>query len=268
MASTPTEPPAGALDRGLAILSYLARHREASAGEVADALGLSVSTTYRLAERLRQQQWLAQDGRPGDLRLGPAAAQLAAAAVGSSRLRDVAVPALRELLAATRETVSLAVPSKLSMVFVERERGPHSVGVSAELGASRPLHCTSVGRAYLAALPDDQMHRLLDELAMSADSPVTVDELPDLRRIITETRERGWSQDMREFDPSSCCCGAVIRDHTGAPIAAISVAGLADRMQAELDEMGPRVRATADLISSRLGYLPREPVPARGDRDG
>jgi DNA-binding IclR family transcriptional regulator len=255
-AATPVlGPGSGTLDRGLAILSHLARVRSCTTPELADALGLSRSTTYRLVERLRDGGWLA--GEPsGHLRLGPAAARLASAAVASTNLKDAAVPALHELLSATQETVSLAVPNELSMVFVHRERGPRPVGVSAELGTSRPLHCTSVGRAYLAALPAEQYESVLDALVRSPLDPVDETNIGSLREEIERTRHRGWSEDRREFDPSSCCCGAAIFDHTGQPVAAISVAGVAERMDGLLPHIGPLVQKTAASISASLGYVP------------
>ncbi|WP_368680687.1 IclR family transcriptional regulator (plasmid) [Rhodococcus opacus] len=247
-------PGAGALDRGLAILTYLTRVRTCTTPELADALGLSRSTTYRLVERLRDSGWLVDDSS-GHLRLGPAAASLASAAIASTNLKDAAVPALHELLTLTQETVSLAVPNELSMVFVHRERGPRPVGVSAELGTSRPLHCTSVGRAYLAALPAEQRDNVIDALIRSPQSPVDETNVASLREELERTRQRGWSQDAREFDPSSCCCGAAIFDHTGQPIAAISVAGVAERMEGVLADIGPLVRKTAASISATLGYV-------------
>lgn len=44
------------------------------------------------------------------------------------------------------------------MVLILRERGPRPVGVSAELG-SRPLHSTSVGRAYLVLRSSKVVHK-------------------------------------------------------------------------------------------------------------
>lgn len=246
---------AGALDRGLAILTYVARTKTATAIDIAEALNLSRSTTYRLVERLREQGWLTSDVPGGRLRLGAAAARLASAAIASTNLKDVAIPVLQDLLVATQETVSLAVPNNLAMVFVHRQRGPRPVGVSAELGTSRPLHCTSVGRAYLAALPADQQRAVYDELVASPLSPIAEADLPRLKAEIDTTATRGWSQDAREFDESSCCCGAPIFDHTGAVIAAISVAGVAERMEHSLDTVGPLVRKAADAISAQLGYV-------------
>lgn len=253
--STPLASNAGALDRGLAILTYLTHAKTCTASELADALDLSRSTTYRLVERLREQSWLALDPMSGRLQLGPAAARLASAAIASTNLKDVAIPVLRQLLIDTQETVSLAVPNSLSMVFVHRERGPRPVGVSAELGTSRPLHCTSVGRAYLAALPGEQRKQVFDELVASPQSPIDEVSVGRLAAVVEETDIRGWSKDIREFDESSCCCGAAIFDHTGAVIAAISVAGVAERMEKSIDAIGPQVRQAAADISAALGYV-------------
>ncbi|MFI5953988.1 IclR family transcriptional regulator [Cryptosporangium sp. NPDC051539] len=242
----------GALDRGLGILQLVARHRRLPVAAIADALGLSRATAYRLVERLRDEGWLISEGHGGPVRLGPAAAQLAAAAIESVNLRDVAIPVLRELVAETGETANLAVPNGTEMVFVAREQPLRTVSVAAHPGSTRPFHNTSLGRAYLMALRPAQ----LDELRVAADLAVT----PELAAKLEEMRERGWSEDRREFDPSSCCCGAPIRDHTGEPVAALSVAGVAERMDPRIDEVGPRVRDAAARISASLGFLP--PVPS------
>ncbi|GGL10844.1 IclR family transcriptional regulator [Nocardia jinanensis] len=247
---------AGALDRGLAILDYIALRGPSSTVDMGEALGLSRSTTYRLVDRLRESGWLAQDGPSGHWRLGRAAARLASAAVVGIELRDIAGPALRRLRNETQETVSLAVLNGISMVFIHRERGPRPVAVSDALGASRPLHSTSVGRAFLAGLPEVERTKLLDQLVLSPASPIDAISRGRLEAEIAATIERGWSRDLREFDESSCCCGAAIFDHTGLPVAAISVAGVAERMEKVIGEVGPLVVATARELSAELGYVP------------
>lgn len=248
MTEAPARPATGALDRGLGILRLVAQHRRLPVAAIADELGLSRATAYRLVERLRDEGWLISEGHGGPVRLGPTAAQLAAAAIESVNLRDVAIPVLRELVAATGETANLAVPNGTEMVFLAREQPLRTVSVAAHPGSSRPFANTSLGRAYLMALPENR----LDDLMARPESRLD----PDLREKLAFMRERGWSEDRREFDPSSCCCGAPIRDHTGQPIGALSVAGVAERMDPVLDEVGPLVRDAAARISASLGYLP------------
>ncbi|MFF7650914.1 IclR family transcriptional regulator [Streptomyces sp. NPDC007983] len=250
-------PGSGALDRGLAMLAHLAVVRTCSTQDLAAALGLSRSTAYRLVDRLVEGGWLAVEQGSGLLRLGPSATRLASAAVSSTDLTATAMPIVSRLMRETRETAGLAVPNGVHMVFVHRERGPRPVAVTSELGAGRPLHCTSLGRAYLAALPQEALEEKLAELVASVDSPVDEGSVGTLRKVLQETRERGWSEDRREFDESSCCCGAAVYDHTGLPVAAISVAGVAERMERVLPEVGPLVAEAAAEISAGLGHVRR-----------
>ncbi|MGW3012335.1 IclR family transcriptional regulator [Streptomyces sp. NPDC001219] len=256
---SPGERAAGALDRGLAILTHVAGHRGVSTPELAQALGLTRSTAYRLVDRLEEQGWLTHAPAAGQWQLGPTAVRLASAAVASTTLRDTAAPALRKLADLTQETVSLGVPNGLTMVFVHRERGTRPSVVTAEPGGSRPLHSSSLGRAYLAALPRQKLEDTLIELVRDPASPVSAATVSEVHAEIERTRERGWSQDLRDFDESSCCCGAAVYDHTGMPVACISVAGVADRMEPLVPAYGPVVAEVCRELSSSLGYLPPGP---------
>ena len=151
--------------------------------------------------------------------------------------------------------MSLAVPNGLAMVFIHRERGPRPAAMTAELGAARPMHNTSLGRAHLAALPAAKLEEVLVELVRSPDSPITAATVSALHTEVTRTQERGWAEDRREFDPSSCCCGAAVYDHTGLPVAGISVAGAAERIEPLLAEYGPLVAKSCAELSADLGYV-------------
>lgn len=249
----------GALDRGLTILTHLSDTREASTSELATAAGISRSAAYRIVEKLAQHEFLhaAPDGR---WRLGPAAARLAMAAVQSTDVADVAPELLRVLVQQTRETVSLGVLSGDEMVFVYRERGPQAVTVNAELGARRPLHATSVGKAYLSGLSHAERADLMRRHEFTVFTESTVSGLDELERDLAESVSRGWTEEHGEFDANCACVGAPIFDHTGRVTAAISVAGLRARVEPSMNRLGPLVVATADAISRRLGY---NPVPVK-----
>jgi len=257
--SRETGRPTGALDRGLAILDYLATSREATVPGIAEATGLTRSTTYRLVDRLHRAGYLSSEEGNGVWRLGSSAARLAMAAVQSTDVIHAAPELVRLLVQQTRETVGLGVYSNGEMVFVYREKGPQAVIVNAEPGARRPLHCTSVGKAYLAALPPEEGRAMLRSLELTGYTPNTVTSRTELARQIDETRRRGWSEDYQEFEPSSICCGAAVYDHTKRPVGAISIAGLAERVRPQLDRFGPIAASTAEVISRKLGYFPRHP---------
>lgn len=247
---------ASALDRSLSILDYLATTRGATTGEIAAAVRVSRSTTYRLVERLRQRGYVDDIGHTGVWHLGPAAARLALAAVQSSDVAQIAPEYLRMLVQQTRESVNLGVPRGTEMVFIYRDKGPQTVAVHGDVGARRPMHCTSVGKAYLAALPKEERDQILSKMVYHAFTPKTITSRKELEEEIQRTIDRGWSEDRGEIDPSSTCCGAAIRDNMGRPVAAISVAGVTDRISPELSRIGAVVASTAEAISRRLGYDP------------
>lgn len=255
MSAEAVEPRKGSLDRGLAILEHLATVREASILELAGSAGISRSAAYRVMDRLREADFVVSaDG--GRWRLGPAAARMALAAVQSTDVLQVAPEMLRLLVQQTRETVGLAVLSGEEMVFVYRERGPQRVGVNAELGARLPLHCSATGKAYLAAVEPGERRNLLRSIPLTAYTDRTITSRGTLEGELERTRNRGWAVDVMEFDETTASCAAAIHDHSGRPVAAISVAGPVTRMTGVLDRVGSIVATTAEALSRKLGHTP------------
>ncbi len=247
----------GTLERGLAILQHFRSSPEATIAEVAEALGLSRSTTYRIAERLRELGFLEASAATGRWRLGRETVQLGVAALQSTDIMRVAPDLLQSLLEEAREAVNLAVFDSDAMVLLYREQGPQSVTISSRLGSRRPMHASSLGKAYLAAMQDAERHVLLQHLSFQRFTAQTIIEPASVEREIAEIRTRGYATDIREFEQTLACCAAAVFDHRAVPVAAISVSGPAERVLVKLDRIGAQVAATARHISERLGYIPR-----------
>jgi DNA-binding IclR family transcriptional regulator len=260
------EGPKGALDRALEILEVLTMRGKATTSELVEAVGVSRSAVYRLVERLETAEYLTL--AEGQWRLGPAAARMAMAALHNMDVHAIAPPILRDLAHRTGETVSLGVHSGDEIVFVFREIGHQAVHVRSELGARRPLHATSVGKAYLAGLAPEHREQTIARLPMQAFTKATVCDRDRLREAVTEARRRGWAEEHGEFDAGSTCFGAPVLDQSGAVVAAISIAGPTDRMDAARDPFGPLVAETAAALSRRLGYSDRTPPQAARAHQG
>jgi DNA-binding IclR family transcriptional regulator len=250
----------GTLERGLAILQFFKKTPEASVIEVAAALNLSRSTTYRIAERLRELGFLEISVTSSRWRLGRETAQLGVAALQSTDIMQVAPPVLMRLLEQTREAVNLAVFDSDSMVLVYREQGPQSVTISSRLGSRRPMHASSLGKAFMAALKPEDRHALIKRLDMKRFTPSTIVDRSALERELTRIQKRHFAADRREFEQTLACCAAAVFDHRVVPVAAISVSGPADRMLSNMDRVGGEVAAAARAISERLGFIDRAPV--------
>jgi IclR family transcriptional regulator, acetate operon repressor len=244
----------GTLERGLQVLRFFASAGEATPAEAATATGLSRSATYRIADRLREWGFLELNPATEALRLGPEATRLGMAALSSLDVTRIAPPYLRRLADQSQETVNLAVLDDDAVVYIHKEEGPLAVRMSAQLGSRRPLHCTALGKAYLAAMPPDELRARLARLELTRFTPNTITDPAALRAELRRIGERGWSVDDEEVEPGVCCLGAAVRDHRPMPVAAISVAGPADRVRAKADRVGGLVAATSAAISRRLGH--------------
>jgi IclR family transcriptional regulator, acetate operon repressor len=251
----PAEAAVGTLERGLAILQFFKRVPEASVAEVAAAIDLSRSTTYRIAERLRELGFLEVSASTARWRLGRETVQLGVAALQSTDIMRVAPAILLGLLEGTREAVNLAVFDTDSMVLIYREQGPQSVTISSRLGSRRPMHASSLGKAYLAALRPTERHAIIERLELTRFTPETIVDKAAFERSLGAIQQRGFADDRREFEQTLACCAAAVFDHRAVPVAAISVSGPADRILAKFDRIGAEVTAAARAISERLGYL-------------
>jgi IclR family acetate operon transcriptional repressor len=87
---------------------------------------------------------------------------------------------------------------------------------------------------------------------LTARSPLTADVL---RPELVVTRDRGWALDDVEVEEGVSCIGAPILDVRGRPVAAISIAGPAERMPGKRPTVVPLLLQTAKAISNRLGYV-------------
>jgi IclR family transcriptional regulator, acetate operon repressor len=244
----------GTLERGLLLLQFFAATGEATPAEAAKATGLSRSATYRIAERLRGWGFLELNPATEALRLGSEAVRLGMAALASLEVTRVAPSHLRELADRTEETVNLAVLDGDAVVYIHKEEGPLAVKMSAQLGSRRPLHCTALGKAYLAALAPEALGALLARLELTRFTANTITDAAALAAELDRVRRRGYAIDEEEVEEGVFCLGAPVRDHRRLPVAAISVAGPAYRVRAKADRIGVLVAETSAAISRRLGH--------------
>jgi IclR family transcriptional regulator, acetate operon repressor len=247
--------PSGTLERGLSVLEYFARVGEAAASDAVTTLGISRSATYRILDTLQRRGYLEINPASEKLRLGMRTAELGMAAVSGIDAVRLAPPYLHGLVEKTLETVFLAVMDNSTMVYVYREEGPQAVKMSSRIGSRRPLHCTALGKAYMSALSDGARRTLISELDLRRFTANTITDAAALEAEVLATRERGYGVDRVEVEEGVACFGAPVRDHRGLPVAAISVAGPAERILPREGEVGPLVAETALEISRRLGYV-------------
>ena len=140
------------IDRAAELLAAIAAAPGAEAAPaLADRCGLNRSTAWRILATLEHHGLVERDPDSNRYRLGFAVLRLAAAA-GHEPLVRLAHPVLLELAEATGETANLAVARRLELVYADQVQARH-VMAPDWMGHAVPLHATSTGKAFLAALP-------------------------------------------------------------------------------------------------------------------
>jgi len=184
----------GVLDKAMAVIAAVERQPIALAGLVS-ATGLARPTVYRLAVALEAHGLLRRD-EEGRFVLGARVIALGRAAADALPLRELALPALRELRDNTQESVQLYVRDGDFRICVASLQSPHGLRTIVDEGAALPLRAGSGGAV------------LLERAAVL---------------------ERGWAESVGEREAGVASVSAPVRGH-GLVIAAVSVSGPIERL--------------------------------------
>jgi IclR family pca regulon transcriptional regulator len=248
------------LERGLAILGcFTAEHPVLGIAEIAEALGMSRSTTHRYVTTLLALGYLEQ-GRSRKYRLGLRVTDLGMSALNSTGLREHVHPFLEELRQRTGYTTGLAVLDGTEILYVDRARSWRREGreVDAGLhpGSRLPAYCTAMGKVLLAHLPERIQRELITQLALERQGPNTIMSKSALREELQQIREDGFAVNDQELKPELHAIAAPVRDESREVVAAVGLAAPTGTISLpELaGALGPHLVSTASRISARLGY--------------
>jgi DNA-binding IclR family transcriptional regulator len=234
----------GTLDRIVDILNAV----EAGANTYTDitrATGLSRPTAHRLIRALEQHGFLLQAGGAG-YALGPRLLSLASSAMRELPLRDLAHPWLERLARATGESAQLYVREDDVRICIDAVESDNELRTIVAVGATLPLTKGSAGKVFLAWGAERDRRRVLATLPAK--------EAARLERTLGTTARRGWADSTGEREPGVASVSAPVFDAAGAPVAAVSVSGPADRIGARrARQYGPAVTAAARGIEAALG---------------
>ncbi len=232
------------LSRGLEALDLMASRAEPMRlTDLAEALGVDKSNATHVLKTLVAAGYAVQN----DNRRYTASAKVAGAAPTELTLEEIVSvkeawrPTLAKLVTATGECAHLAVLVGKRVWYVDKVDSPLPLKVDHPIGALSPLHCTALGKAFLAfgcaQLPAD----------LQDYTPKTLTTRRALADEIERTRARGYAIDNEEFAQGIRCVARPIYDANGAMIAALGVSGPSVRVDAERFEELGRIVLSASI---------------------
>jgi IclR family acetate operon transcriptional repressor len=210
---------------------------EITLSQLAVTSGLPLPTIHRLLRTLAGVGYVRQEADrryalgPRLIRLGETATRL---------LSGWAKPCLAHLVEVLGETANLAVLDGDQVVYVSQVPSRHSMRMFTEVGRRVPVHCTGVGKALLAQIPENRAIGILSRSGMPAQTEHTITSPTAMLEHLKEVRRLGYAIDEGEQEIGVRCLATHIPDTV---------------VQAAISISGPATRITDDLISRAIPVL-------------
>lgn len=238
--------------RALSILECFDADRPSLAlHQISQRLELAKSTTYRLLSTLVESGYVVQKENSEYclsfqlLRLG--------GIVGSSlEITDIARPELVKLSAATNETVEISMLSDSERICVDVIESPSPLKSIVRIGERLPLHRGATGLVFMAALPEQKLTTILDNLP---EELVARREL--VREQIAQVRRRGYALTSGQRVTGASALAAPVRGMSGQVEYCLTITGPTSRFRGREPEFAAALVRGCNAISSRMGFRPR-----------
>jgi len=227
-----------------------------SLGEISRRLDLPKSTAHSLLATLHSRG-IIEKVNGDEYALGTAIIGLTHAVRVNVEIRDRAAQLLRQLADATHESVYLTTLDGDYCLYIYAVESSHRLLARTAVGDRALLHCTSVGKAILAYLPEQQAAGIIGRAGLPAFTPHTITSAAGLAEDLAQIRSQGFALDREEHERGVFCVGAPIFDQRGSVIGSCSVSGTDPEILAGLlPWLSGQVAGTAHEISRRMGYVP------------
>lgn len=259
IASAGDLPGSQSVDRALRLLALIGR--EPAGGlplsEIVVESGLNKPTARRLLLALIRAGLVEQEAMTRHYCLGQEAFVLGVLAARRHGLLELAMESLRRLSEITMDTSFLSVRRDSYAVCLHREEGTYPVRTHAlQAGQQHPLGVGAGSLAMLAALPDDEVERI-----MAANEKALLTQYPGfppdgVRADLALARERGFSLNPGRLVASSWGVGVAFRYPDGRIAGALSLAAIDSRMMpARQPELARHLQAEAARMERLLGEM-------------
>lgn len=247
--------PIGAVLRGLNILRALNESGPMTVGDLHKRTGIAKPTVVRIIETLQHAGYVGQ--KDPELRYS-VTARVLQLGNGYNEQQDLllaATPLLDRFRELVTWPVEIGVFDHDAMVILNTSRRPAFLSVNRRAGSRVPLLRTSLGKAYLGALTDEQLHTLVKYLAQNPGPDFELARHPrKFCTLIRQIRKNGYGYSDRETISNGCTLAAAIK-RGSQPIGSVNIVVLASAMSMQEIETrySPKIIDLAKRISKELG---------------
>jgi len=234
---------------------FLKQEGEMGIAALANLSRLNISTAHRITSTLVKRGYLNQRQKRGKYYLGPRLLEFGSIVKRRMKIRDRALPFLQELNKMVDESINLAILDANEAVYIEQIESNHNLRIFTEVGNRVPLHCTGVGKVFLAHMGEAEVERFLNSKALPYYTENTITDFSQLKKQLLIVRREGIAEDDEEMEVGVKCVASSVKDCDGIVVAAISVSGPSARLSGKkVAELKLLVKRCGWEISRAMGY--------------
>lgn len=244
-----------ALDRALSIMEMLAQSRAGlTLPELVEQSRLPRSSVHYLLVTLERRGYICRNERTSRYLFGTKLLSLANHALGRLHLRQLAGPYLQDLVTRTQLTAHLGILEQGQAVVIAKCEPLHDRRVTTWVGRRMDVHCTALGKALVAYLPDGILQRIVREHGLLRHNENTIHTHRRLKEEVHRVAAMGYALDDEEEELGSRCVGVPLLGPDRRPVGALSLAGTTAEISLNnVTELAAALRQTASLIGEALG---------------
>ena len=244
-----------ALARGLEVLScFNPSDRYLGNQEISKRTSLPKSTVTRLTYTLSELGYLNYSKEHNKYCLGNAVIGLGYAKLAQMDIRRISRPLMQALAEHTQASVNLGIPDHLKMIYVDTYRNTSTFTVQLDVGSQIPIATTSMGRAYLSALPEEERAALLDQIRASDEQnwPAVKE---GIEKAMAEYQEFGYCTSLGNWRTEVHAVAVPLVQDNGT-IMVFSCSGASFQISKQLieNEIGPRLINLVGNVRTALSF--------------
>lgn len=247
------------VDRALSILELISNYNEGlGITDISESLGLHKSTVHRLLGTLIYKGYVVQDQVSLKYKLTTKLFELGNKIIEGKDILEASKAHTEALMRRLNEVVHLVIRDGTDIVYIDKVEASDSFSMmrmASNIGRRSPLYSTSVGKAMLAFMDEEEVAEIWNASKIVKLTEKTITDFDEFMKELEKIRQLGYAEDDEENELGVRCIGAPIFNSWGEVEGAISISGPTIRITKEkIDEIAEEVKKCAYSISKELGY--------------
>lgn len=210
--------------------AILSARRPLSLPELAEALGRPKQTVHRTAKQLEQHGYLVREPVRDRYAIGPKLYALSTDVLGWCTRFAPRHATLGRLVDEIGETCNIGILDGDSVLYLDRVESNFPLRAGLHPGSRVPIHCTGLGKLFLAYLPTRTRKRVLERIDLKSFTDRTITDSDALEANCAEIRQRGYSVNNEEYHDGIISVAVPVHSGTQQVISGLAVHAPAARM--------------------------------------